>query len=70
MEDFLTSFRTAQIQPFSQCVNSIVRTAHYFSRSRLVKRHGNAALKAERCGAAAEINLPKCRVRELAMKKG
>ena len=70
MEDPLTSFPTVLIQPFSQCVNSIVITTRYLFRSKLVKRHGKAALKAERQSTAAEINLPKCRVRELVMKKG
>lgn len=44
---------TVQIHPFSRCA----------------KRHDKAALKAQRCDTAAEINLPKCRVRELVMKK-
>lgn len=70
MEDPLTSVRTVLIQPFSQCVNGIVITTCYLLTSRLVKRHGKAALKAERGNSAAEINLPKCRVRKLVMKKG
>lgn len=64
MENPPTSVGAALIQPFSQCVNGIVLTTRSLVRSRFVQRHGKAAL------TAAEINLPKRRVRELLMKKG
>jgi len=70
MEHPLASDLTVLVRPFSQCINGVVITTRSFFRSRLVKSHGEAALRAERGNTAAEINLPKCRGRELLMKKG
>lgn len=41
----------------------------YLFRSRLVKRHGKAALKSRRCDTEAEGNLPECRVRRAPLTK-